>query len=719
MNNEEWLLLSRQAYDSSTSYIDSNLRAQWEDNISMYKSKHPAGSKYHSDLYKKKSRIFRPKTRTSGIHFDSDLSRAFFSTAEHVRLLPENMQDEYAVAGASVGTDLLSHHLDKNIPWFKLVVGAGQEAWKMGDVFSHQGWAYEVNSAGKVTKDQPEVTLIPSENIRIDESADWTDPINSSPYAIWVDYMYVCDILARVKLGDEGKQVGWLPVTEGEILAARDFKWNSTQSKRDPNNVDTVQNVRALSSYDMVPVHKNFMREDGEKWVYYTLANQTMLSDPILLEEEYPQGMPFVMGNLMVSPFTAYHEGQPEIGQPLQEEINYVANDRIDNVHLVLNKRYFAKRGRNVDFRSLLRNVAGSITMMDDPMEDVVVQQTPDITQSAYVEQDRLDGDFDELLGTFSPLLQQKAGQASGGSVGGMGMAQAGSAGVTEYNLTCFRETWVEPVMRQLATLVLYFQSEDTINQVVRDTEAVELLQNLEMPVEEFLMGLRVNVNVGISATSPQLRVEKMLYAFGALGKVAESPIATRLDIDEVTTEIFGQLGYRDGKRFFNDKEADPVIADLKQQVEQLTQQLQSKMAEIQAKNEVKSKELEFNVFKYNEEKGQRDAELQKTTVEAQKVMADIEEIFDTMANAGVDDLAMATLQLGYDKLRQQQVEFETNNATKRDEIMVGWKKAREDLEAKLKIVTENNRKNDGDQGRDVSNNTATVSKNAIETVNE
>lgn len=681
----------------------------------MFKNKHTKASKYNTEFYQKRSRLFRPKTRTSSIHFDADLARAFFSTSRLTRVLPENKKDPIAVAGAAVGSELVSYHLKKSIPWRKLVVGAGQEAWKMGDIISHQGWCYEVDTLGNVRKDIPKVTLIPSENLRLSEAADWEDPINTSPFVIWVDHMYVCDIEDRILLGEGGKAPGWFPLTDGEILAARDFEWNTTRQERNPNGVDPVTEPKPITDYDIIPVHKNFMTEDGETYVYYTLGHSTMLSDPVLLEEEYPQGMPFVQGNLLINPFTTYHEGMPELGQPIQEEINNVANDRIDNVHLVLNKRYFAKRGRNVDFRSLLRNISGSISMMDDPNEDVRVVETSDVTASSYMEQDKLDTDFDELIGAFSPVVQNQAGQAAGGSVGGMSMAQAGSASVTEFMLENFHTSWVEPVIAQLVSLIFAFESEKTINSIVKDTEALEVLQGSGEPIEDIMSRISVEVNVGISATNPQMKVEKMLYGLSALGQVHQSPMAARLDIDEISNEIFSQLGFRNNERFFKDDPTDPVVAQLEDQVQQLQSQLDSKMQEIEARNAVDREKLQFEVGKYQNEQASREAEVNRTNVETQKLMTEIEALYHEMQLIGSGDFDLAKLQLEYDKLKQQQYEFQTTNQTERDKILAEWQKASEDLRMKLLIVQENNKQNDGDENRGVSKETATVSKNAIQ----
>ena len=60
-----WLAIARDAYNTSTDYFDANIRKQLEKNMHAFRSKHAPGSKYHSEQYKYRSKIFRPKIRAS------------------------------------------------------------------------------------------------------------------------------------------------------------------------------------------------------------------------------------------------------------------------------------------------------------------------------------------------------------------------------------------------------------------------------------------------------------------------------------------------------------------------------------------------------------------------------------------------------------------------------------------------------------------------------
>jgi uncharacterized SAM-binding protein YcdF (DUF218 family) len=81
----------------------------------------------------------------------------------------------------------------------------------------------------------------------------------------------------------------------------------------------------------------------------------------------------------------------PALARGLAEEVNEIANQRIDNVKFALNKKWFAKRGVEVDLAGLVRNVPGGVVMMNDPINDVREISWPDVTQSSYMEQQGLD----------------------------------------------------------------------------------------------------------------------------------------------------------------------------------------------------------------------------------------------------------------------------------------------------------------------------------------
>jgi len=75
-----------------------------------------------------------------------------------------------------------------------------------------------------------------------------------------------------------------------------------------------------------------------------------------------------------------------------------------------------------------------------------------------------------------------------------------------------------------------------------------------------------------------------------------------QIKADEVIGEVFGALGYRDGRRFFEMGENDPRVMGMMQQIQQLQQQLESNMAEAQLKAQIEREKMQLEADKFRVE---------------------------------------------------------------------------------------------------------------------
>jgi hypothetical protein len=87
------LSLARDAYSASTSYFDSSIRKEIEADLRRFQNLHPVGSKYLSEAYRAKSRIFRPKVRTMVTKHEAVGAEAFFSNRDVVNIEPQDDND--------------------------------------------------------------------------------------------------------------------------------------------------------------------------------------------------------------------------------------------------------------------------------------------------------------------------------------------------------------------------------------------------------------------------------------------------------------------------------------------------------------------------------------------------------------------------------------------------------------------------------------------------
>lgn len=619
MDKTEALRVARDAYVASTTYVDANFRKQWEDALRMFQSKHPLDSKYNSEAYRYRSKLFRPKTRSVIRKNEAAAAAAFFSNIDVVNLDPANEKDQRQVFGAQLYKALLQYRLTKSIPWFMTLIGGFQDAMTVGVVCSYQSWKYreKVDSekqyfldemtgtpilgidggplfqeAKRITvlEDRPSIEIRPVENIRIDRGALWTDPVNTSPYLIDMIPMYLGDLKEMGRPNPKTQEEGWEIPEDSALKSATQQSYDPTRSVREGNREDSKQTDHAVNDFSIVWVHKNIVRKNGEDFCYFTLGTEHMLSRKVKpLSDFYFHGdRPYVMGCSIIETHKIYPSGYPELGREVQKEINETTNSRQDNVKLVMQKRYIVKRGAQVDLKSLVRNVAGSITLANNPETDVNALEFNDVTASAYQEQDRLNVEYDELTGNFSSssvMTNRKLNE----TVGGMAMMGQGANQMTEYGIRTFTETWVEPVLRQLVKLEKHYETDEKVLKLMGEKLGQEVME------EDFDTDVELTVNVGMGATDPMMRLNKLLTgarAFAEIGQL-QAQGGGNLNIEELGKEVFGAIGYRDGGRFIQEGE-DPRIQMIMQEAQAAIAELQQKLAEANEKQQAVMMQLEI-----------------------------------------------------------------------------------------------------------------------------
>ena len=593
----KWIRIARQIYEDSTEYLDANIRYQWEKNLSLFNSNHPPGSKYNTAAYEKRSTFFRPKTRTAVRNLQAAMTVAFFTNEDVVSIEPANPNDATQSAGAIVAQSVMQYRLTNSIPWFQTMTAALQDAAVQGVCISHQYWDFRekkesyievdnknqpvLNDIGEpqveeqitAVKDSPVIELISPENVRIDPAADWADPIKSSPYVVHMIPMYLQDIRERM---DDGE---WLEVTDAELISTSDQNEtdNATRLVRDEPRMDPKENDTTssdLTDFWIIWVHKNIVKIEGIDYCYYTAGTEFILTEPVPLKELYPwlrEGeRPYVMGYVNLEAHKVYPSGTVELTEELQSAANDIWNQRFDNVKLAMNKRYHIRRDRNIDLDALFRSVPGGAVEMDDPDTDVRIVETRDVTGSAYAEQDRINMDFDELQGNFSTSTVQGARNLNE-TVGGMNLLAGNSSTIAEYTLRTFSETWVERTLKQLLRLEQYYETSPIIL-AVAGQEAQNLMPQFnadEMMDELLRQEVILKVNVGLNATDPMRKVQNLLFGINTLAQFPGVP--ERINLPEITKEVFGQLGYKDGSRFINSTEQDdPRIKELQAQLQEI-----------------------------------------------------------------------------------------------------------------------------------------------------
>jgi len=594
-----WVSIAADAFRVSDTFYGSSIKKQIDRNIDQFNSRHPSGSKYNSASYKYRSKIFRPKTRSSIRRHEAAAAAAFFSTSDVVSIKPSHQSDKEAALGANILQNLVNDRLaDPTMWWFETCMGAYQDAMVQGVVISRQEWIYEeepqevsngvLEMSPKIRKDHPASRIIPTSNFRFDPNADWRDPIESSPYLIEIIPMYRCDLKDLMRQGVDGSGITWKPLDDDDLGGGRQEE-NSIQYTRNRGRQKPEDQKHVYSDFDIIWTHLNVIRVDGQDIAFYTLNEQKLLTEPVPIKQMFPHGRPYVMGFCNLETHKTHPASPVEMMGWTQQEINDIANQRLDNVKLVVNRRSFVRRNSQIDVRALTQSIPGGVTLVDDIDKDVRYDAPPDVTSSSYQEQDRLNNDFDELAGSFSGS-SVASNRAMNETVGGMEIMSQDANSVTDYQLKIFSETWLRRVLAQFVELEKIFESDvRRLNSASNGLDPKEAVVAMQADVI-------TRLSVGYGATNPQKQVEKLAFGLNTMATFLPDKIRD-LDSDEVIKEIFGSLGYQDGKRFFVDrKEEDPRIQELTQQIQELNQVIQQKQIETQGKIQVEQVKQDGNM---------------------------------------------------------------------------------------------------------------------------
>jgi hypothetical protein len=419
--------------------------------------------------------------------------------------------------------------------------------------------------------------------------------------------IYAMDVKARMASGE------WKKIA---ITKSQASEMDSTRAARNKDREDPYdQSARAVDEYDIVWVQRHIHRKDGHDWEFYTLGEHALLSDPMPLEDSVFHGRrPYVMGVCIIETHKVIPAGVPQLGRGLADETNEIANQRIDNVKFALNKKWFAKRGVDVDLAGLVRNVPGGVVMMNDPINDVREITWPDVTGSAYQEQQSINLDMDELLGNFNPAALMVSG-AGNAPARNMNMLNQSTGTLVEYLIRTYVETFIQPILRQLILLEQHYETDEVVLGLC--AKKAQLYQRFGVDeITDNLLNqeITLSVNVGMGATDPTQKLQKFLTAFTAYSNALQKP-APGVNMVEVGKEIFGHLGYSDGSRFFTVE--DPQVIAQQQQIQQLQgtiQQLQTKLNEKMTGHQVgvlktdKTNQTKLEVTKIQEENENRRA---------------------------------------------------------------------------------------------------------------
>lgn len=202
-------------------------------------------------------------------------------------------------------------------------------------------------------------------------------------------------------------QLAYMELEDLEKLEDSGFFTNVDEVKTllaSPSEIDFAKRQRLgdigiLDEYGFDPERKIVeIIEYWDKEYIYTVGGRRIL----LKKEENPfKGfLPFIMGKYIPVQHELYGIGIPEVCESLQLELNAIRNQRMDNVNLILNRMFIANKYADIDFDSLV-SYPGNVILSSD-VNAIKPLITPDVTKSAYLEENIVKADMDMVSGDYA-----------------------------------------------------------------------------------------------------------------------------------------------------------------------------------------------------------------------------------------------------------------------------------------------------------------------------
>eukprot|EP01030_Chromulinospumella_sphaerica_P021264 gene21264-21194_t len=147
LDSAQLMRLVKSAFSQGSSYLETTLQPRWTSAYNSFNNKHAGDSKYSTPRFRGRSRLYRPKTRSTARKKQAEAAAALFSTSDAVLVKAMDESNPEQAAGAEVLGQLLRFRLDRanensGIPWFQIAMGAHLSAQQTAICISKQYWEY-------------------------------------------------------------------------------------------------------------------------------------------------------------------------------------------------------------------------------------------------------------------------------------------------------------------------------------------------------------------------------------------------------------------------------------------------------------------------------------------------------------------------------------------------------------------------------------------------
>ena len=313
---------------------------------------------------------------------------------------------------------------------------------------------------------------------------------------------------------------------------------------------------------------------------------------------------PFVFARYMEVPGQFYGMGIPEIIYGLQQNVNTITNQRNDNLNIILNRMWKVKRDGGVNLDTL-KSAPGNVIMVDE-MDEVEPFETPDVTQSAYIEVARNKEEAEEATGTR--YISGAAPMGSNKTATGTRLNQQAELTSVQGIFTELEATCLKPYVYMVKELNKQFNDTDTVVEIIgprgRAIEFTVSPAEYKKDYNFYAAGIR-------NVLQKDVQVHQMTNFLAIIGRMPPDMIlAYGINIPEILKRIWESMGLDDPNMIIAGPEQTQGVAQEAAQYGMMNQMSQS-LGQGMASNMVDTSNPANTLQAGNQAGGQQGARIQ------------------------------------------------------------------------------------------------------------
>jgi len=286
------------------------------------------------------------------------------------------------------------------------------------------------------------------------------------------------------------------------------------------------------------------------------LRDTTIPMEDGSFNQPYPYAMPVVQYKYNALPNEFFGMGIPEILEVLQEDKNLIRSARRDNIDLVINKILMTKAGSDINY-DLIRFFPGAI--WPEMMGQIEGFDIPDVTQSAYAEENAIGSDMENALSLFG-YARGMTPEHSEQPTTVMKLQQAALNRV-DINIKLAEYTVLQEIARKIVMLNRQYMKKEDYEAILGEPDAGFYM----LPIE-YINRCYTIKPVGSSVTNiKEVRQQQIQFALQTLMGVP--PQVMQANVEPFTVNYYELL--KEALDVADVKTIDRILIPLKQQQQQ------------------------------------------------------------------------------------------------------------------------------------------------------